>query len=56
MERIYPYLPHVGAIVGSLIVGHLGLMFLPAEIDGISTPILLTLGVGTAIAAALRWL
>ncbi|HVZ13034.1 MAG TPA: hypothetical protein VG894_01105 [Bauldia sp.] len=56
MERIQPYLPHIGVVAGSLIVGHLGLIFLPAEIGGFSTPILLTLGVGGAIAAALRWL
>ncbi len=56
MDRLQPYFPHIGAIAGSLIIGHLGLLFLPADIGGLSTPILLTLGVGGAIAAALRWL
>ena len=56
MDRITPYLPLAGVVVGGLFACHLGMMILPATIDGLSTPILLLGGLGASIAAGLRWL
>lgn len=54
MERL-TFLPVVGLCAAAVFVGHLGLMVLPANLAGLSTPVLLLCGVAGVIAAAIRW-
>lgn len=55
MER-YLLHPAVGVGAAALFIGHLGMFILPSTIAGLSTPILLILGMAGSVAAAIRWL
>jgi len=56
LDRANHLLPFAAVIGGSLIAGHFAVTYLPAELGGLPTPLLVCAGIGAAIVSALRWL
>ena len=55
MER-YLFLPVIGVSIGALVLGHLGLTYLPPMLLGLPTALVLLAAVGGTIVSAIRFL
>ena len=56
MDHRYPIVSLAAVGVATLVIGHLAISYLPGEVAGLPTPVLLVLGMVGSVVAAVRWL